>query len=376
KHQHTSTQSQTRSSTAIGPVVSSDPTPLTITYNPHQPSQASVPSTHKKLDTGVLDAILGRTDAVRMREAISIFEDPKKSIHERCNAGEELEDLIQDLDNANDMEVLGIWPKLMTLMESNTSGGNSKDDDLIKFHACWICGTAVQNNPEISNCGESFHRAVQKKRQKGGMGSVMLCDDRASPVFLKKEPLPAILEILSQGSEATQAKAMYCLSSTLKHAPSETGVIQKFSEAHGWEVLHDCLRGPSMILRRKTVFLINTLLLEESLDLHELRSSGLLNTLITSLSPSRSIPAGKDGDISAQDEDYVEKVLRTITTILINASTRPNQILLEDEKNVVKEVLKEMKLDSTSLKQLIESSGIGESEWSEAIATLAPFSLE
>ncbi|KAH9448466.1 hypothetical protein Pst134EA_027776 [Puccinia striiformis f. sp. tritici] len=131
-----------------------------------------------------------------------------------------------------------------------------------------------------------------------------------------------------------------------------------------------------MILRRKTVFLINTLLLEESLDLHELRSSGLLNTLITSLSPSRSIPAGKDGDISAQDEDYVEKVLRTITTILINASTRPNQILLEDEKNVVKEVLKEMKLDSTSLKQLIESSGIGESEWSEAIATLAPFSLE
>ncbi|KAH9448465.1 hypothetical protein Pst134EA_027775 [Puccinia striiformis f. sp. tritici] len=142
------TQSQTRSSTAIGPVVSSDPTPLTITYNPHQPSQASVPSTHKKLDTGVLDAILGRTDAVRMREAISIFEDPKKSIHERCNAGEELEDLIQDLDNANDMEVLGIWPKLMTLMESNTSGGNSKDDDLIKFHACWICGTAVQNNPK------------------------------------------------------------------------------------------------------------------------------------------------------------------------------------------------------------------------------------
>ncbi|KAI7937994.1 hypothetical protein MJO28_014914 [Puccinia striiformis f. sp. tritici] len=266
-----------------------------------------------------------------MREAISIFEDPKKSIHERCNA---------------DMEVLGIWPKLMTLMESNTSGGNSKDDDLIKFHACWICGTAVQNNP------------------------------KSQTAFLKKEPLPAILEILSQGSEATQAKAMYCLSSTLKHAPSETGVIQKFSEAHGWEVLHDCLRGPSMILRRKTVFLINTLLLEESLDLHELRSSGLLNTLITSLSPLRSIPAGKDGDISAQDEDYVEKVLRTITTILINASTRPNQILLEDEKNVVKEVLKEMKLDSTSLKQLIESSGIGESEWSEAIATLAPFSLE
>lgn len=79
--------------------------------------------------------------------------------------------------------------------------------------------------------------------------------------------------------------------------------MQKFSDARGWEALHECLRGPSMTLRRKTVFLINTLVLEESLDLDELRSAGLLNTLIASLSPSRAIPAGKDGDLNAQDED-------------------------------------------------------------------------
>ncbi|KAA1070212.1 hsp70 nucleotide exchange factor fes1 [Puccinia graminis f. sp. tritici] len=339
-------ENQTRAaSTAVAPVPSSDPIPLSITYNPHESSQVQAPTApSKKLDTGVLDAILGRTDAVRMREAMGIFEDPNKPIQERCNAGEELEDLIQDLDNANDMEVLGFWPKLITLLESNPSG--SDENDLIKFHTCWICGTAVQNNP------------------------------KSQIAFLKRDPLPTILEILCHASEATQAKAMYCLSSTLKHAPEETQVMKKFSEAHGWEALHDCLRGPSMTLRRKTVFLINTLVLEESLDLEELRSAGLLNTLIASLSPSRAIPAGKDGELSSQDEDYVEKVLRTIATLLINSSARPNQVISDDEKNLVKEVLKELKLDSASFKQLVESSGIGESEWSQALESLGPFSLK
>jgi hypothetical protein len=77
---------------------------LSITYNPQESSQPQNPTPLKKLDTGVLDAILGRTDAVRMREAMGVFEDVNKSIHERCIAGEELEDLIQDLDNANGMQ--------------------------------------------------------------------------------------------------------------------------------------------------------------------------------------------------------------------------------------------------------------------------------
>ncbi|PLW22885.1 hypothetical protein PCANC_09564 [Puccinia coronata f. sp. avenae] len=340
-----STQNQPRPSTAVAPVpFSESPAPLSITYNPQESSQPQNPTPLKKLDTGVLDAILGRTDAVRMREAMGVFEDVNKSIHERCIAGEELEDLIQDLDNANDMEILGFWPKLINLLESNRSEGN--EDDLIKFHACWICGTAVQNNP------------------------------KSQTAFLKKDPLPTILEILCHGSEATQAKAMYCLSSTLKHAPEETDVMKKFSDAHGWDALHECLRGPSMILRRKTVFLINTLVLDESLNLEELRAAGLLNTLITSLSPSRAIPAGMDGELSAQDEDYLEKSLRTTATILINSCSRPNQVLLDDEKTLVKEVLLELKSNSTDFQHLIESSGIGESEWSQALETLRPFSLE
>lgn len=331
-----SSDNQPGSSTAIAPQSSSSLTPHSTTgHTQASTNQSNSELAPKKLDTAILDAILGRTDAVRMREAMSLFEDPTQPIQERCDAGELLEELIQDLDNANDMEVLGFWPKLLKLLESNHS--RTEEDDLIKFHACWICGTAVQNNP------------------------------KSQIAFLKKDPLPTILEILCNASEATRAKAIYCLSSTLKHAPEGTDAMTKFSDSHGWEALHDCLRGPSMNLRRKTVFLINTLALEDSLNLEELRSTGLLSTLITSLSPSRGIPTGADGDLSPQDEDYTEKALRTMATILINSASKPNQVLHEDEKNSLKEIFLELDVDSAQFKQLIESSGIGESEWSQAL---------
>lgn len=103
------------------------------------------PAEKKKLDTAVLDAILGKTNALRMREAMDCFDDPSKSLQERCAAAEMMEELAEDLDNANDMEILGFWPRLLKLIESSSS---REEDELIKFHACWICGTAVQNNPK------------------------------------------------------------------------------------------------------------------------------------------------------------------------------------------------------------------------------------
>jgi hypothetical protein len=58
-----------------------------------------------------------------MREAMAIFEDPDKPIQERCNAGEELEDLIQDLDNANGQSQYSLrptWPLFAAQVEART----------------------------------------------------------------------------------------------------------------------------------------------------------------------------------------------------------------------------------------------------------------
>lgn len=61
--------------------------------------------------------------------------------------------------------------------------------------------------------------------------------------MLKRDPLPAVLALISPAqSEEMQSKAMYCLSSLLKHAPASA--LNSFAESGGWAILENCLRGP------------------------------------------------------------------------------------------------------------------------------------
>ncbi|EGG00066.1 uncharacterized protein MELLADRAFT_79345 [Melampsora larici-populina 98AG31] len=220
----------------------------------------------KKLDTSILDTILGRTDAIRIKELINVFENLEVQIEERIQAGEGLEELVQDLDNANDLEVLGVWPKLIKLLE--------EPNDQIQFYTCWIIGTSVQNNP------------------------------KSQLAFLKYDPIPLILNVLNQSNdEETKAKSLYCLSSTLKHAPSSTHALSSFINSSGLESLNTILKGPSMNLRRKTVFLINSLAMQSDSILNSLRSHHLFKTLISSVSPTLGIPTGLNGEGLSQDED-------------------------------------------------------------------------
>jgi hsp70-interacting protein len=46
--------------------------------------------------------------------------------------------LVEMIDNANNLTVLNLWQPLLALLQS-------PEQDIVK-HACWICGTAVQNN--------------------------------------------------------------------------------------------------------------------------------------------------------------------------------------------------------------------------------------
>lgn len=48
--------------------------------------------------------------------------------------------LIESIDNAADMQNMNMWPKVLDLL-------TDKQDPIIKL-ACWICGTAIQNNPK------------------------------------------------------------------------------------------------------------------------------------------------------------------------------------------------------------------------------------
>jgi hsp70-interacting protein len=80
--------------------------------------------------------------------------------------------------------------------------------------------------------------------------------------YLAHTPIPTILSFLSPSTPAkTRAKAVYALSGLLKHSASG---ISQFNSADGWPVLRSALEDSDINVRRKTAFLLNTLLVPSS----------------------------------------------------------------------------------------------------------------
>ena len=125
---------------------------------------APPPQPRTDLDPGVIDDILGKSDAELMKEALTVAVDEKRDEDERLQALDDFEMLIEQIDNANseyahvswtdkrgltlrgvDLEKLKMWEPLHALLTSPTSS------EAIQMATLWILGTAVQNNPSAQN---------------------------------------------------------------------------------------------------------------------------------------------------------------------------------------------------------------------------------
>lgn len=91
------------------------------------------------LNPDVLRALLGGpSDADRMKEAMAAILDPEVDLESKVTAFDNFEQLIEGIDNANNMEPLGMWPHLVSLLKHEESE--------LRRMAAWCVGTAVQNN--------------------------------------------------------------------------------------------------------------------------------------------------------------------------------------------------------------------------------------
>ncbi|CAE6394881.1 unnamed protein product [Rhizoctonia solani] len=259
----------------------------------------------KELDPEIIDMILGKSDAVAMKEKLAIARDESREEDERVEALDDFEMLVEQIDNANNLENLKMWEPLIELIRSPVAG--------VQRHAIWIAGTAVQNNSAAQNN------------------------------FLKRDPLPYLLSLVTsnQVSGNTRSKVLYCLSGSLKH---NVGAVHRLDELDGWRALKHALQDPDITVRRKTAFLINTLLLQDisssgstAATLHESdgpklhgaggaeseSTEGLVRKAIVDHKLIEALvepqPYGPDGDGDAtKDGDYREKVLQTIDTFVGN----------------------------------------------------------
>ena len=255
-----------------------------------------------------------------------------------------------------------MWQPVLSLLDAPATS--------IQIAAAWIVGTAVQNN------------------------------DKAQMAVLEHKPLPRLLELLEHSPDAAvRSKAMYALSAILRHNPAAVQLFQE--KGDGWRKLQAALGDPDISLRRKTAFLINSLLLQDDQSkattsnsseaptttsqatgiapmvapgapteqlpatqragvshpdvARALIESGLLQTLISSILPPpsakdgwESVTAyGPDGDQEARhDIDYAEKAFVAIVNFVhrLQSDGRNLQnVAGEKELNLLRRAAQELK---------------------------------
>ena len=93
----------------------------------------------RPLDPDVLNSLLGGpTDADLMKESMAAILSPDITLDNKVVAFDNFEQLIETIDNANNMESLGLWTPLVGLLTDNEAE--------LRKYAAWCLGTAVQNN--------------------------------------------------------------------------------------------------------------------------------------------------------------------------------------------------------------------------------------
>lgn len=91
------------------------------------------------LDAETLARLMGGpSDADLMKEAMTVIRNPEATLDNKVIAFDNFEQLVENIDNANNMEPLGLWTPLVDEL-------NSLEADMRRM-ASWCIGTAVQNN--------------------------------------------------------------------------------------------------------------------------------------------------------------------------------------------------------------------------------------
>lgn len=141
--------------------------------------QSSRPS--RPLDQAALDSLFGGpSDADLMKSSMAAITSSSTSLSDKLTAFDNLEQLIEGIDNANNLSPLGLWTPLLEQLKN-------EEADLRRM-AAWCVGTAVQNNP-----------AAQERALVGGA-------------------VPQLVEMVrGEKEEALRRKARYAISSLVRN---------------------------------------------------------------------------------------------------------------------------------------------------------------
>lgn len=253
-------------------------------------SNAAVASS-KQIDTTLLDQIMGPDDAKLMLQSMTAIQDSSLPPDQHEIAFENLEALVEQIDNANNLENLKLWSPLLSQLDRSSDPQPAAAEESLSLYrrgACAVIATAVQNNP------------------------VSQADFLKQPGAFKK-----VLDLFqSDPVLGVRRKALFAITSAIRNNPA--GLIQ-FRQLGGWKVFSEYLdQVRDNQMQKRIIFFIGTLYsqLEETND-SALQRKTTSNLEIKTGFPPKLVKLLENKQVE-EDEDLTEKILQTLLASLQN----------------------------------------------------------
>ncbi|KAG7914941.1 hypothetical protein KL905_005043 [Ogataea polymorpha] len=200
-------------------------------------------------DPELLAQLFGQAvdEPTQMKQNMAVITSPEIDLENKLVAFDNFEMLIENLDNANNIENLKLWDPLLQQLSS--------PEPKLQALACSCIGTATQNNPK------SQHNFLQYAEGENGMAK--------------------LVELASDKSPETNLKAIYALANIVRH--NKEGV-ESFEKHNGWDIIAPILNSDksSEKLKLRALSLLNAALSTsiDSARLEKLQQDQVVKSLL------------------------------------------------------------------------------------------------
>ncbi|AMD18748.1 HBL154Cp [Eremothecium sinecaudum] len=198
----------------------------------------------------------GPDEPALMKQAVQVITNPEAELENKLVAFDNLQMLIENLDNANNLENLRLWEPLIGVLDSPEAE--------LRANTLWVIGTAVQNN------------------------------DKSQNNFMKyKDSMKKLVTLVNSPEEqaSVKVKGIYALSNLVRH---NKVAHDEFVSCGGMKFLSESLKNKSLDQKVKMRLIALLAAVTTSVDINEefidmLRKEEILSNVIHLLQPDANL---------------------------------------------------------------------------------------
>lgn len=199
----------------------------------------------------------GPDEPTLMKHAMAVISNPEATLENKLTAFDNFEMLIENLDNANNIENLKLWEPLIAVLDSPESE--------LRAFALSVTGTAVQNNEKSQNNFAKYDGSLAKVMQIAGN---------------------------AQEDAQVRIKAFYTLSSLMRHNKE---IYKQFYELDGLKLIAPVLNDANANekLKLRVMALLSTIMtvadVKDAKFLSLLRDDNIISSTLSFLQPESNL---------------------------------------------------------------------------------------